>query len=276
MGVVNVTPDSFSDGGRWFDTTAAVKHGLDLVAQGADLVDVGGESTRPGAPRVDEEEELRRVIPVVAAWPPRASRQRRHHARQVAERAVAAGALLVNDVSGGLADPGMVPAVAAADALRRDALARPQRRHEQPRGLRRRRPRGAAELRTRIDASSPAASPPSGSSSTPASVSQAPSTTWPSSPTLTAADLGCPAARCRFAQTFPGPGPGRRRRRRPAARQRARRRRPPRLPRSPRAGRLGGPGARGAGQRRRGAGGLAPSNGPRRGYPENAARSGER
>ena len=61
MGVVNVTPDSFSDGGRWFDTNAAVKHGLDLVGEGADLVDVGGESTRPGASRVDEDEELRRV-----------------------------------------------------------------------------------------------------------------------------------------------------------------------------------------------------------------------
>ena len=65
MGVVNVTPDSFSDGGRFFDTTAAIKHGLDLVAEGADLVDVGGESTRPGATRVDEDEELRRVVPVV-------------------------------------------------------------------------------------------------------------------------------------------------------------------------------------------------------------------
>src|SRR3954449_9118193 len=65
MGVVNVTPDSFSDGGRWFDPDVAVKHGLDLVAEGADLVDVGGESTRPGAARVDEAEELRRVIPVV-------------------------------------------------------------------------------------------------------------------------------------------------------------------------------------------------------------------
>lgn len=63
MGVVNVTPDSFSDGGRWFDTTAAIKRGLDLVSHGADLVDVGGESTRPGASRVDEDEELRRVIP---------------------------------------------------------------------------------------------------------------------------------------------------------------------------------------------------------------------
>ena len=61
MGVVNVTPDSFSDGGQWFGAEAAIKHGLDLVAQGADLVDVGGESTRPGAQRVSEAEELRRI-----------------------------------------------------------------------------------------------------------------------------------------------------------------------------------------------------------------------
>lgn len=74
MGVVNVTPDSFSDGGRWFDTTAAIKHGLDLVAEGADLVDVGGESTRPGASRVDESEELRRVVPVVRELARRVSR----------------------------------------------------------------------------------------------------------------------------------------------------------------------------------------------------------
>lgn len=115
MGVVNVTPDSFSDGGQWFDTELAVKHGLDLVASGADLVDVGGESTRPGAARVDEAEELRRVVPVVrelagagvvvSVDTMRAS---------VAERAVAAGAVLVNDVSGGAADPAMVPVVAAA------------------------------------------------------------------------------------------------------------------------------------------------------------------
>ncbi|MFE1842250.1 dihydropteroate synthase [Streptomyces sp. NPDC059515] len=117
MGVVNVTPDSFSDGGRWFDTSTAVKRGLDLVAQGADLIDVGGESTRPGATRVDEAEELRRVIPVV-----------RGHAAEgvtisvdtmrasVAEQSLAAGAALVNDVSGGLADPAMIPVVAASGA----------------------------------------------------------------------------------------------------------------------------------------------------------------
>jgi dihydropteroate synthase len=115
MGVVNVTPDSFSDGGRWFDPDIAVKHGLDLVAQGADLVDVGGESTRPGAARVDESEELRRVLPVVrelAAAGVLVSVDTMRAA--VAEQAVAAGATLVNDVSGGQADPAMIPVVAAA------------------------------------------------------------------------------------------------------------------------------------------------------------------
>ncbi|MER6051928.1 dihydropteroate synthase [Streptomyces sp. NPDC001793] len=113
MGVVNVTPDSFSDGGEWFDTELAVKHGLDLVAQGADIVDVGGESTRPGAPRVDEAEELRRVVPVVrelAAAGVVVSVDTMRAA--VAAQAVEAGACLVNDVSGGLADPAMVPTVA--------------------------------------------------------------------------------------------------------------------------------------------------------------------
>lgn len=116
MGVVNVTPDSFSDGGRWFDTTAAVKRGLDLAAQGADLVDVGGESTRPGASRVDEEEELRRVVPVVRGLASEGVTVSVDTMRAaVAARAVAAGAALVNDVSGGLADPGMIPAAAAAE-----------------------------------------------------------------------------------------------------------------------------------------------------------------
>jgi dihydropteroate synthase len=114
MGVVNVTPDSFSDGGRWFDPELAVKHGLDLVAQGADLVDVGGESTRPGATRVDEAEELRRVVPVVRELSAAGVLVSVDTMRAaVAERAVAAGARLVNDVSGGLADPEMIPVVAA-------------------------------------------------------------------------------------------------------------------------------------------------------------------
>ncbi|WP_225097213.1 dihydropteroate synthase [Streptomyces sp. CoH27] len=117
MGVVNVTPDSFSDGGRWFDTTAAVKHGLDLVSEGADLVDVGGESTRPGATRVDEAEELRRVIPVVRGLASEGVAVSVDTMRaSVAEQSLAAGAALVNDVSGGLADPAMIPVVAAAGA----------------------------------------------------------------------------------------------------------------------------------------------------------------
>ncbi|MFC5658015.1 dihydropteroate synthase [Streptomyces nogalater] len=117
MGVVNVTPDSFSDGGRWFDTTVAVKHGLDLVAEGADLVDVGGESTRPGATRVDEAEELRRVVPVVRGLASEGVVVSVDTMRaSVAEQSLAAGAALVNDVSGGLADPAMIPVVAAAGA----------------------------------------------------------------------------------------------------------------------------------------------------------------
>ncbi|MFH9012443.1 dihydropteroate synthase [Streptomyces sp. NPDC017943] len=117
MGVVNVTPDSFSDGGRFFDTTAAVKHGLELVAEGADLVDVGGESTRPGATRVDEDEELRRVVPVVRGLASEGVTVSVDTMRaSVAARALAAGAALVNDVSGGLADPRMIPAVADAGA----------------------------------------------------------------------------------------------------------------------------------------------------------------
>ena len=106
MGVVNVTPDSFSDGGRWVDPGTAVEHGLELVERGADLVDVGGESTRPGAQRIDAEEELARVLPVVRGLADQGVRS------QVAAAAVEAGAVLVNDVSGGRADPDMVPLVA--------------------------------------------------------------------------------------------------------------------------------------------------------------------
>ncbi|AZP19455.1 dihydropteroate synthase [Streptomyces aquilus] len=117
IGVVNVTPDSFSDGGRWFDTAAAVKHGLALVAEGADLVDVGGESTRPGATRVDEAEELKRVIPVVRGLAAEGVTVSVDTMRaSVAAQSLAAGAALVNDVSGGLADPAMIPVVAEAGA----------------------------------------------------------------------------------------------------------------------------------------------------------------
>ena len=113
MGVLNVTPDSFSDGGLWLDPEAAVAHGLALHGRGADLVDVGGESTRPGAQRVAPEEELRRVMPVVSELVSRGVPVSIDTMRaEVARGAVAAGAVLVNDVSGGLADPGMLPAMA--------------------------------------------------------------------------------------------------------------------------------------------------------------------
>ena len=113
MGVLNVTPDSFSDGGRWLDHGHAVAHGHDLVAAGADLVDVGGESTRPGAARVDESEEERRVLPVVEALAAAGHLVSIDTMRAgIAERALGAGAVLVNDVSGGLADPGMLGIVA--------------------------------------------------------------------------------------------------------------------------------------------------------------------
>jgi dihydropteroate synthase len=115
MGVVNVTPDSFSDGGRWFDATAAIEHGLELIGQGADIVDVGGESTRPGAQRVTAEEELRRVKPVITELVAAGAVVSVDTMRaQVAEWAVEAGASLVNDVSGGLADPYMPRLVAKA------------------------------------------------------------------------------------------------------------------------------------------------------------------
>ena len=109
MGVINVTPDSFSDGGLWLNPETAIQHGLSLVSDGADLVDVGGESTRPGAIRIDAEEELRRVIPVVRGLaaegvPVSVDTMR----ADVAEQALAAGAVLINDVSGGRADPRMI------------------------------------------------------------------------------------------------------------------------------------------------------------------------
>ena len=115
MGVVNVTPDSFSDGGRYQGLDAAVAHGVALHQEGADIVDVGGESTRPGAERVDADTEIARVVPVIrelarAGVPLSIDTTR----SAVAEAALDAGAVLVNDVSGGLADPAMAAVVAAA------------------------------------------------------------------------------------------------------------------------------------------------------------------
>ncbi|MCW2812063.1 MAG: folP [Friedmanniella sp.] len=116
MGVVNVTPDSFSDGGEWFDPRAAAAHGRALLDQGADLVDVGGESTRPGAERPSVAEELRRVLPVVAALSEAGACVSIDTMRaEVAAQAVAAGARLVNDVSGGRAEPEILDLVAALE-----------------------------------------------------------------------------------------------------------------------------------------------------------------
>lgn len=99
MGVLNVTPDSFSDGGAWFDRGRAVEHGRQLVADGADVIDVGGESTRPGAAPVPVDEELRRVVPVVEALAPHARVSVDTRKPAVAEAAIAAGATILNDVS---------------------------------------------------------------------------------------------------------------------------------------------------------------------------------
>ncbi|MFL6090613.1 MAG: dihydropteroate synthase [Aeromicrobium sp.] len=115
MGVINVTPDSFSDGGRWLDPETAIRHGLELIAQGADVVDVGGESTRPGAIRIDADEELRRVIPVVQGLASEGVVVSVDTMRsEVAERALDAGAVLINDVSGGRADERMAHVAVAA------------------------------------------------------------------------------------------------------------------------------------------------------------------
>jgi dihydropteroate synthase len=112
VGVLNVTPDSFSDGGRYTSLDDAVAHGVEMHAEGADLIDVGGESTRPGARRVVAAEERRRVLPVIrelaAAGVPLSIDTYR---AEVAAAALAAGVRVVNDVSGGLADPGMAAVV---------------------------------------------------------------------------------------------------------------------------------------------------------------------
>jgi len=117
MGVVNVTPDSFSDGGRWATTDAAIAHGRDLLVDGADILDIGGESTRPGATRPLVEEELGRVVPVIRALAEDGATVSVDTMRsEVAVEALAAGATVVNDVSGGLADPRILDVVADADA----------------------------------------------------------------------------------------------------------------------------------------------------------------
>ena len=114
MGIVNVTPDSFSDGGRFFDARAAVEHGLRLVAEGADILDIGGESTRPGSLPVDLEEELRRVMPVVEELCKRTDVPVSIDTSKaaVARRAIDAGAEIINDVTALAGDPAMIPLAA--------------------------------------------------------------------------------------------------------------------------------------------------------------------
>jgi len=115
MGVVNVTPDSFSDGGRHFDRGVAIDHGLALIEQGADMLDIGGESTRPGAADVEAAEELARVLPVIEALAPRGVPLSIDTSKpEVMRAALAAGAVIVNDVRA-LQEPGALDAVAGAD-----------------------------------------------------------------------------------------------------------------------------------------------------------------
>ena len=118
MGVLNVTPDSFSDGGKFLDPTAAVARGLELIAEGADLIDIGGESTRPNATPVSADEELHRVLPVIEQLATRATVPISIDTQKpaVARAALVAGASLVNDVAANRADPEMWRVVAAAGA----------------------------------------------------------------------------------------------------------------------------------------------------------------
>lgn len=114
MGILNVTPDSFADGGRYENLESAVARGLLMMGEGADIVDVGGESTRPGARRISEEEELRRVLPVIQELSSRGAVLSIDTMRaSVAKQAIAAGALIVNDISAGLSDPQMLREVAS-------------------------------------------------------------------------------------------------------------------------------------------------------------------
>lgn len=117
MGVVNVTPDLFTDGGLWDSTEAAVKHGLRLWNEGTDVVDIGGESTRPGAARIDERVELDRILPVVAELARNGVKVSTDTTRaSVAKACIGAGAWMINDVSGGLSDSTMLRVIADLEA----------------------------------------------------------------------------------------------------------------------------------------------------------------
>lgn len=117
MGIVNVTPDSFSDGGRWLDESQAVAHGMHLLAEGADILDIGGESTRPGAEPVSLEEELRRTLPVIRGLRAQSDTliSIDTFKASVAEAALEAGADIINDISGLLRDPRMIDVARASD-----------------------------------------------------------------------------------------------------------------------------------------------------------------
>jgi dihydropteroate synthase len=116
MGVLNVTPDSFSDGGRFNDPTIATNHAFQMINDGADIIDIGGESTRPGSDRISVQEELDRVLPVISALADSGVAISIDTMRvEVARSAVAAGACMINDVSGGKADPDMLGYVATLD-----------------------------------------------------------------------------------------------------------------------------------------------------------------
>jgi dihydropteroate synthase len=113
MGILNVTPDSFADGGRHNEFDAAVARGLEMIAEGVDIIDIGGESTRPGAERVSEAEEIARTIPVITELAKHGARISIDTMRaSTAEAAIKAGASIINDVSGGLADPEMLQTAA--------------------------------------------------------------------------------------------------------------------------------------------------------------------
>lgn len=118
MGILNVTPDSFSDGGHFRDAGRAVEHGLKLIAEGADIIDIGGESTRPGAEPVDATEEIRRILPVITALRSQSSVLLSIDTMkaQVARAALAAGADIINDVTGLNGDPGMIQLAAESTA----------------------------------------------------------------------------------------------------------------------------------------------------------------
>lgn len=112
MGILNVTPDSFADGGRYASDTAAIERGLQMIAEGVDIIDIGGESTRPGSERVSQEEEMRRVLPVIEALQSKIVMSIDTTRSAVAQSAISAGAMIINDISAGIYDDEMLATAA--------------------------------------------------------------------------------------------------------------------------------------------------------------------